>query len=86
MSEARETYLEERVKALTEKVEGLKEQEQVLMTYIAMVLQAFGCTSEETGIDLDINQISQSLGKFEVIGVPTGGAEIRMFAREKTTE
>ena len=86
MGENREKYLEKRVSDLTQQIQGLTENEAVLLTYIGSILEAFGCTSEETGVELDINEISQSLDKFEVIGVPTGGTRIKMFAREKTEE
>ena len=84
--ETRNYYLSGRVKNLKEEIQGMAEIANVNTAYIAMTLQAFGCTSEETGVELDINEISQSLDKLEVIGVPTGGTKIKMFAREKEAQ
>ena len=82
--ENRETYLENRVKELTERIEGMKEAELVTTTYLADLLEKGGHTSEETGVDIDLNEISRNVGKRDVIGRPVGGAVIRMFVKEAT--
>lgn len=70
------------IRNLERVIEGHRRREKVLEAYIASILAAYGGTSEETGVELDISEVAKRVADPNVgIGIISGD-KIKVFVRE----